>query len=378
MFVGGSLVDIGGHNILEPAVFGKPIVFGPHMQNFAEIAETFLPAGAAVQVSSGRELEDALIELLSDARRRGRGSATRPAPWSRPTAARKARSLDAIAELLPLAAAADGQRPAVPGDPLRPMSMLASIYAHVGIGTAPALSGARAGSGVCSGRSSASATSAWAAPARRRPWRIVARLLLEMGERPAILSRGYARRVCADGVVVVSDGRRLLRRSRPERRRTADARARRRGRPRAGVDAIAIWPGAWPRRHLGATVHVLDDGFQHLPLRAGPTCSSSAPEDVADARTLPAGRLRESLAAASSADARARAAARPTSRLARWPRASACATAFRLVRVPGEPRRLDLHGASAPARTTTAGAAPWPASRGRTRFFDDCAQAAGT
>ena len=40
-FVGGSLADHGGHNILEPAVFGKPIVFGPHMQNFKEIAEAF-------------------------------------------------------------------------------------------------------------------------------------------------------------------------------------------------------------------------------------------------------------------------------------------------------------------------------------------------
>ena len=39
VFVGGSLVDQGGHNILEPAVHGKPIVFGPHMQNFAEIAD---------------------------------------------------------------------------------------------------------------------------------------------------------------------------------------------------------------------------------------------------------------------------------------------------------------------------------------------------
>ena len=41
VFVGGSLVDAGGHNILEPAMFGKPIVFGPHMQNFAEIARTY-------------------------------------------------------------------------------------------------------------------------------------------------------------------------------------------------------------------------------------------------------------------------------------------------------------------------------------------------
>src|SRR5207245_6831104 len=56
VFVGGSLVDQGGHNILEPAVFGKPIVFGPHMQNFKEIAEEFLANGAAVQVASDRDL----------------------------------------------------------------------------------------------------------------------------------------------------------------------------------------------------------------------------------------------------------------------------------------------------------------------------------
>src|SRR5581483_11168225 len=57
VYVGGSLVDHGGHNILEPAIFGKPIVFGPHMQNFKEIADAFLASRAAVQVQSERELE---------------------------------------------------------------------------------------------------------------------------------------------------------------------------------------------------------------------------------------------------------------------------------------------------------------------------------
>jgi 3-deoxy-D-manno-octulosonic-acid transferase len=58
VFVGGSLADVGGHNILEPAIFGKPIVFGPHMQNFREIADAFLANRAAVQVQSARELEE--------------------------------------------------------------------------------------------------------------------------------------------------------------------------------------------------------------------------------------------------------------------------------------------------------------------------------
>ena len=52
VFVGGSLADHGGHNILEPAVFGKPIVFGPYMQNFAEIEPGSLWKASVVSVSS--------------------------------------------------------------------------------------------------------------------------------------------------------------------------------------------------------------------------------------------------------------------------------------------------------------------------------------
>jgi 3-deoxy-D-manno-octulosonic-acid transferase len=78
VFVGGSLVDYGGHNILEPAIFGKPIVFGRHMQNFKEIAEAFLANGAAVRVESERELEQAMVELVRDPVRRARlGAAAR-------------------------------------------------------------------------------------------------------------------------------------------------------------------------------------------------------------------------------------------------------------------------------------------------------------
>jgi 3-deoxy-D-manno-octulosonic-acid transferase len=78
VFVGGSLVRAGGHNILEPAVFGKPIVFGPYMENFAEIAEAFLANDAAVQVRSDRELEAAVVSLMGDPVRRARlGAAAR-------------------------------------------------------------------------------------------------------------------------------------------------------------------------------------------------------------------------------------------------------------------------------------------------------------
>ena len=100
VFVGGSLVDAGGHNILEPAVFGKPIVFGPYMQNFAEIARTFLDNGAAIQVRNGRELEPALVDLLGDPVRRARlGAAARALVEANRGA--RTKTLAAIAQLLP-------------------------------------------------------------------------------------------------------------------------------------------------------------------------------------------------------------------------------------------------------------------------------------
>jgi len=78
VFVGGSLVATGGHNVLEPAVFGKPIVFGPHMQNFLEIAEAFVSNGAGVQLADDTQLEEAFLQLMGDPVRRARlGAAAR-------------------------------------------------------------------------------------------------------------------------------------------------------------------------------------------------------------------------------------------------------------------------------------------------------------
>jgi len=100
VFVGGSLVDHGGHNILEPAVFGKPIVFGPHMQNFKEIADAFLANDAAVQVHTERELDDALLALVTDPVRRARlGAAARALVEANRGA--KAKTLEVITELMP-------------------------------------------------------------------------------------------------------------------------------------------------------------------------------------------------------------------------------------------------------------------------------------
>ncbi|MEW5974331.1 MAG: 3-deoxy-D-manno-octulosonic acid transferase [Acidobacteriota bacterium] len=63
VFVGGSLVPTGGHNIIEPALYRKPILFGPHMDNFREMASVFATSGAAWMVRDAGELAIRLAEL---------------------------------------------------------------------------------------------------------------------------------------------------------------------------------------------------------------------------------------------------------------------------------------------------------------------------
>jgi 3-deoxy-D-manno-octulosonic-acid transferase len=65
VFVGGSLVATGGHNILEPASLKKPVIFGPHMFNFRDIARLFLENKAGIMVADSRELADKAKEILS-------------------------------------------------------------------------------------------------------------------------------------------------------------------------------------------------------------------------------------------------------------------------------------------------------------------------
>jgi 3-deoxy-D-manno-octulosonic-acid transferase len=66
VFVGGSMVKKGGHNILEPASLKKPVIFGPYMFNFRSISELFLANQAALMVTDSRELADKIKELLNN------------------------------------------------------------------------------------------------------------------------------------------------------------------------------------------------------------------------------------------------------------------------------------------------------------------------
>jgi tetraacyldisaccharide 4'-kinase len=165
----------------------------------------------------------------------------------------------------------------------------------------------------------------------------LARLLLERGERPAILTRGYARRVARDGVTVVSDGaavRAAVDEAGDEPLMLANA--------LPGV-AVVVCPnrylaGLVAERRLDATVHLLDDGFQHLPLERDVDLLLASEEDLTDA-PLPSGLLREALGAAALADAALVTAGYDTA-AQRVARSLRIATAFRVTRAIGAPHMI--------------------------------------
>ena len=129
----------------------------------------------------------------------------------------------------------------------------------------------------------------------------IARLLEASGEQPAILLRGYARTAASDGVTIVSDGSRI----------SGDL-------AHAGDEALMLaralpsvpvlvaddrhLAGCLAERRLGATVHVLDDGFQHLRLMRDVDLLVVDGDDLSE-KLLPAGRLREPVDSATNADA---------------------------------------------------------------------------
>jgi tetraacyldisaccharide 4'-kinase len=129
----------------------------------------------------------------------------------------------------------------------------------------------------------------------------IAQLLAAAGERPAILTRGYRRREPTDGVLVVSDGRRI----RADLPRAGDeplmlARALPEAAVLVGADRYLA--GLLAERRFDCTVHLLDDGFQHVQLHRDIDIVLVAPEDLHD-QVLPAGRLREDLSVLACADA---------------------------------------------------------------------------
>jgi 3-deoxy-D-manno-octulosonic-acid transferase len=286
VFMGGTLAARGGHNILEPALFGKAVIVGPHMENFAGIAEEFRAARAVVEVGGAEDLAGAVERVLAD----DGGTGTRARECAQARRGATARAVAAMREVYRV----PRYRPAMP------WFLAAWALARV-----------------------------WRWEARRRQSHYYARrrkldvpvisvgnltmggtgktpcvlrlaeLLRACGRKPGILTRGYGRTspVPALALPVGSTVRTEKSGDEPQiflRARVAPV----------GIGADRYRTGTLLREQFGTDVLLLDDGFQHVKLaRNFDVVLVDALNPFGGGEVFPVGRLREPVQGLARADA---------------------------------------------------------------------------
>ncbi len=290
VFMGGTLAHRGGHNILEPAFFGRPVIAGPHMENFPEIASKFSEAGAVYSISSQSELAGAVDALLRSRELRERlGRRARELAQSERGAA--ARITATIAELywraLPRYMPAAAARAV-----LWPLSRLwlAGAYLKRLCGLArrerlktPVISVG----GLTAGGVGKTPFVLW-----------LARALKDRSWRPAILTRGYRRKMREHSTIFMPGEPAPVERTGDEAQLYVRAAA---GPVGIGADRAAAGREIEKRVHLD--VFLLDDGFQHHRLvRTLDIVLLDALDPFGGGEPVPLGRLREPPGALKRAD----------------------------------------------------------------------------
>ncbi len=281
VFMGGTLARRGGHNILEPAAFARPILVGPHMENFPSIIEAFRAAGAVVEIREGRELAPAVEALLADPARRAelgerarQVAASEQGATDRALAEAKAHYWRSLPRVRP---------PLLVWLALWPLSRLwlagawvkrwAGLARRVELRTPVVSIG-----GLSMGGAGKTPFVLW-----------LAARLKAAGRQPAILLRGYRRQT-------------------PERSTVLEAGAQapaagtgdeaqiylRSGLAPVGIGADRAAAGRLMETRFRPDVFLLDDGFQHWPLaRALDIVLIDALDPFAGGAPFPLGRLRE-------------------------------------------------------------------------------------
>ena len=291
VFMGGTLAPRGGHNILEPAFAARPVIIGPHMDNFAAIAEEFRARGAVVEIASPAELAGAVGRLLSDpALRSDLGRRAHEI-----AASKRGVTARAVDEIL------KAQDYAVPAWKLRGFwksvaGALSLIWKWAGaikqrrdIKTmrclaTPVISAGGIAMGGCG----------------KTPFvLLLARLLRERGVRPGILTRGYRRRSVADLIVVEAGAYASTPITGDEAQMFV----------RSGLADVGISSNRWLagraiEHGAGVDVFLLDDGFQHRRLKRDlDFVLLDALDPFAGGALFPRGRLREPVEALARAGA---------------------------------------------------------------------------
>jgi tetraacyldisaccharide 4'-kinase len=298
VFVGGSLVPAGGHNILEPAASGRPPIFGPHMDNFREMAAEFRSSGAGFEVRSGSELGRCWLRLLDE-------QAAHPGPSDAESAARglvernqgaTERTLDALLPLFSAPAPGLERRVPLRSVFLRPLAPLYGFAAWLraaayrrGLVRSQHLPATVISVGnLTVGGTGKTPFVAWLAEQIQREGRSV-----------AVLSRGYrgfGRGSANSNGTAPGDSAGL-----------PDEAALLRGRLPSGIPVVI---GANRYRAAqplvsgpgGVNCLVLDDGFQHLQLHRDVDVVLVDATDPFGGGLLPAGRAREPRSALQRAD----------------------------------------------------------------------------
>lgn len=304
-FVGGTLVPVGGHNLLEPALWGKPVFFGSHTDHCVEIAALLTGVGGGMQVSGGQELTAGMAAQLRDrAAMRRMGEAAKSVVLDNRGALQC--SLDLIAGMLEQASPSRPSRnAALHPKGMFPQWLLCALAVPYGVVVRARAALYRLG---------------WPT-GRRLPCRVVSvgnltvggtgktpvvialvEQLLARGRRVGVLSRGY-RRQSRETELLVSDGRAVLV-GLAEAGDEPYLIATRCPRAVVAVGADRYRLGRWVLERHPIDCFVLDDGFQHLGLHRDADLLLVDVSDPAGLQALvPAGRLREPLSAASRATA---------------------------------------------------------------------------
>lgn len=290
VFVGGTLAERGGHNILEPAFFARPVVVGPHLENFPDMAREFRAAGAMVSIHHPEELAIAMDELLGNEQQRAKlGARARLIAQQKRGASEKA--MWWIRELMASCVVR-------PPQPLWAWIGLAPLAGLWWLGTEIKRAWARRTRKVLA-TPVVSVGALTIGGAGKTPFVLaLCRWLNEAGLRPGILTRGY-RRTVPEKVTVVAPGAKL------DVRRTGDEAQLliRPGWAVVGIGANRYLVGQWLERTWQPDVLVLDDGFQHWRLhRDLDIVLVDALDPIGGGHLVPLGRLREPLRALQRAD----------------------------------------------------------------------------